>query len=87
MFPGVFDEKVNESWHLLAKAFNFSPEEKRDCTLKDPNSKPTQAYEFTCKLCEKFHWDLLLKLPMVLKEVGFEEKANEISKDIFGMLI
>ena len=68
----------------MARRVGLNRDEKRDCSLADPDNVKTQTHKFLSIWCIKAEWKILEELPLVLEEVSFPEVAEKAAEEIFG---
>ena len=71
-------------WRRLAKVIELSRDDKRQCSLTDPDNLKMQAYKFLGIWCTKSEWKILEELPVKLEEAALPDLAENAAQEIFS---
>ena len=72
------------AWRRLAKVIELSRDDKRQCSLADPDNLKMQAYKFLGIWCTKSEWKILEELPVKLEEAALPDLAENAAQEIFS---
>ena len=62
----------------------LSRDDKRQCSLADPDDLKTQAHKFLGIWCTKSGWKVLEELPVKLEEAALPDLAENAAQEIFS---
>ena len=79
-----FPDKACMAWRRLAKVIELSRDDKRQCSLADPDNLKTQAHKFLGIWCMKSEWKILEELPVKLEEAALPDLAENAAQEIFS---